>query len=158
MSTRPFRFRLETVQRLREETEKGRQRDLATALSEADLREAEREHLNQLEEATRAERDAHAGDVGRQQSLDRLVQQVRRHRARAEEACAQAAERVARCQDSLAQAVTERRALDRLRDRRYRDWKTQADRAEQKALDEVSVVVGHAAASSHDEPNPGEGS
>jgi len=133
-----FKFRLDTVHRLREQAEKERARELATALNDAGSAEAERSALESMEQRTREHIEALNGEVGHQQAMSYLVNQVREQKTAAEQRCAEAAGVVRERQAEFVEAVTERKALDRLKERRFRDWKVDAQRRDQKAMDEVN--------------------
>ena len=134
-----FRFSLEAVHRLREETEKDRARDLASALTEAGSAEEVVERLESMEADAKERMSAMGGDVGRQQAMSALLQHVREHRAHADRVHQEAQLEVREAQAELVEAMTERRALEKLKERRYRDWKLETQRRDQKTQDEVNI-------------------
>lgn len=135
-----FRFRLETVRQLRKRAEDERAGDLADAMSDADSAEKEREDVAAVERAGREQlKQMHAG-VARLQSVQVMLDQLEHHHEQAKEKCREAAEVVRDRQQAFVKAVTDRRAIERLKDRREKAWRQDVVRREQKILDEVNVT------------------
>lgn len=133
-----FRFRLETVRKLREDDEKESAGELASAMAEAGSADAEAERLAGLEEAGRSEMSRLSGDIGRQRSVAVMLEQLAEHRAAAERACHAAKDKVEERVEAFREAVTKRRAIDRLKEKKWKEWDTDARRREQKATDEIN--------------------
>ena len=138
-----FEFKLEKVLDLRKETEQERAQSLAAARREAD---SARQAMRSLEDLRRDGRErltrAHGSgrSVGQLQNLEwvigRLETELEVAQDKVREADAEMVERTRDFQD----AVRDRQALDRLRDRKLEGWKTTQAREEQKAMDEVAIT------------------
>ena len=133
-----FRFRLEAVRKLKKANEDERAGELAEAISEAGAADQEREALAALEDAGRAQMSELEGDIGRQKSVAVMMEHLAEHREAARRRLQEANGKVRERQDAFREAITERRAIDRLRDRQQREWDINARRREQKATDEVN--------------------
>ena len=133
-----FRFRLETVRKLREDNEMESAGELASAMAEAGSADAEAERLANMEEAGRSEMSRLSGDLGRQKSVAVILEHLAEHRAVAERACHVAKDKVEARVEAFREAVTKRRAIDRLKEKQFEEWDTDARRREQKATDEIN--------------------
>jgi len=131
-----FRFRLETVRKLREDDEKERAGKLAEALSEAGDANLIRERLAALEDAGRQRMKELDGDVARQRCVAVMMEHLAEHKDVAAQRCDEAKERVQERQAAFVDAITQRRAIDRLKEKQQKEWDTDTRRSEQKVTDE----------------------
>jgi len=134
---RRFRFRLEAVLRQRAAVQSLRLQELASAQQhllakeqELDRLLAERSRLLALplEDAAAAER------ARRDVYLDLVCARI----AGAEAARAEAAQRLDQARKALLLARQAREAIERIRDRDYREWQADCLRAEQAQIDELA--------------------
>ncbi|HOS92220.1 MAG TPA: flagellar export protein FliJ [Armatimonadota bacterium] len=160
MATRAFRFALQRVLDVRQVVERRVQTELASLETALERWRQERASLERrVEQAQDALRAAQQGepDLVEQQlqrahirRLDQLIHaadaEIRLHMARIE---AKRAE--------LIQAATDRRVMERLRDRAYDAWVAEHLRREQIRLDEVGVQGFFRARNSPADPAPREG-
>ncbi len=133
-----FRFRLETVRKLRQRTEEDRAGDLADAITQAGSANEAREQVEAIERAGREQLNQMEGGVARQKSVQVMLDHLEHHHDEALEKCREAEEAVRDRQEAFVSAVTERRAIERLKDRREKSWRQDVSRREQKTLDEVN--------------------
>ena len=133
-----FRFRLETVRKLREDSEKERAGQLAEAMTEAGKADQERERLAALEDQGRTQMNRLDGDVARQKSVAVMMEQLAEHKNQADRRCDEARGKVAERQAAFIEAITQRRAIDRLKEKQQKEWDTDTRRREQKATYEVN--------------------
>ena len=138
-----FEFKLEKVLDLRKEEEQLHAERVARARREAD---AAREAMQNLEDLRRDGRArltrAHGAgrSVGQLQNFEWLMGRLEGDIETAQEAVRSAdAETVARAKEHL-EAVRDRQALDRLKQKQLDGWKAGLAREEQKAMDEVAVT------------------
>ena len=138
----PFRFRLQKLLEIRETTE----RECARRLAEAQAAmAAERERLHALEAARReaAEKASRAGasgpKAGHLQSLGRMLEQLSERIDAARESWQESQKVVDRTRAEYEQAISERRALDQLRERRLEDWRTDQQTFERRHMDDVAL-------------------
>ncbi len=149
MSDKAFKFRLERVRWLRQQTERRAQRELAASLglrleSERSLREVDAS-IESARESERAAADHGAGSelrsgeemVAMEIYLDRLAGS----RAAAARRLAERNGEVEDRRRGLLAAARERQALDRLRGRRLSEHRQEAARAEGAALDEMALAA-----------------
>ncbi|MEQ9400755.1 MAG: flagellar export protein FliJ [Longimicrobiales bacterium] len=138
-----FRFGLQKVLELREESEKKSAVGLAQARKEAADAERARHDLEAVRDAGRA-RVAQArgagGPVGHLQNLLYVVDQMDGKIAAAETVCRAADEEVSRSMDSFREAVRQRSAIGQLKERRMGQWRTEEAQKEQKEMDEVALT------------------
>lgn len=139
---RRFRFRLETVLRVRRIGEREAQRRVARKLREiARLDEQNRRTVDQIRQAWEELRGAQRGgridplELARGRAwlahLRRLVQQRTAHRARL-------SAELAGLQRELREARIRSRMLETLRERRWNEYRSAAQRREQAELDETA--------------------
>ena len=134
-----FRFRLESVRKLRKDHEQEKAGELAEAIAEAGDAEEKAARLAAMEAAGRSQMTKLDGDVGRQRSVAVMLEHLAEHHAAAARASAEANGRVEERQAEFREAVTQRQAIDRLKERKYEAWDTGARREDQKTTDEVNV-------------------
>lgn len=139
-----FRFGLQKVLELREESEKKSAVGLARARKDAADAERARHDLEAVRDAGRARVAAQArgvgGPVGHLQNLLYVVDQMDGKIAAAETACRAADEEVSRSMDSFREAVRQRSAIGQLKERRMGQWRTEEAQKEQKEMDEVALT------------------
>ena len=137
MSTR-FRFRLEAVRALREQTEQQAQHHLARELAARD------EHARALDDATRdADRARTAGTTltGDQlQQRQAFVERTERQRQVAQAGLVAQERQVETSRGHLQEAARDREALERLKRNRLADHQREQARAESARLDEVALT------------------
>jgi flagellar FliJ protein len=142
MSTR-FRFRLEAVRALREQTEQQAQHHLARELAARD------EHARALDDATRdADRARTAGtpEPGATLTGDQLqqrqafVERTERQRQVAQAGLVAQERQVETSRGHLQEAARDREALERLKRNRLADHQREQARAESARLDEVALT------------------
>lgn len=133
-----FRFRLEAVRKLRKRAEEARAGDLAEAVTEAGTAREERDRIEAIELAGREQLQRLNGNVAHLKSVQVVMAQLEQVHDEVSEKCREADETLRERQSAFVEAVTERRAIERLKDRREKSWRLDASRREQKTLDEVS--------------------
>jgi flagellar protein FliJ len=139
-----FRFGLQSVLELREEAEQVRARALAGAEREAAEARRRLEEIRQVraEEAAKLMR-AHAEGrpVGQLRNLSRVIEQLAHREAAAEAEYGQASEAVEETRRDLVAAMTERRVMDQLKERKQLAWQLAADGVERKRMDELALGI-----------------
>ena len=137
-----FDFSLQKVLELRERQEEQSARELAEARQEA--HEARQLHtdLQAARDAGRA-RMARANWVGRAvghlRNLVDAVGRVDSHVAAAGTECGQAEEQVEESIEAVRKAARERKIIDRLRERRWHQWRIEQAGNERKTMDEFAL-------------------
>ena len=138
-----FRFRLQKVLDLRAAVEREKARRLADARRDAaDARRA-RDDLESIRNSGREIlTGAHGsgGSVGHLLNLEYVLERMESQLEEADAACAEAEKDVESTLREYHAASRERRTLDQLKEKRLEVWKREADRQEQKAIDEVAVT------------------
>lgn len=141
---RAFKFRMQSLLRLREQAREDAQRRLADALRR--LAQCD-QVVNQIRDELRG-LEKHMRDAVKQQPLDvdRLLD-GRRHQmtlqarlAELNKALSEAGEEVQRCRRNLVEADREVKVLEKLHERRLAEHQRQAAREEIKQLDEAAVI------------------
>lgn len=138
-----FRFRLESLLELRVEAEALAAGRLAEARRDAEearrthdavetARATAREKLSQLQAA--------GSDAGRLLSIHLVLDRVQSGVDRARELVATAHHRLSQRRDDYQRANRERRALEELKVKRRGDWSRDAERTDQRTMDEVAVI------------------
>jgi flagellar FliJ protein len=138
-----FRFRLETVLKLREEERRGQQLRLAAAQQADDVLAGRLADLRQsLVDHRAAHRHlAQVGriDVDRLLSSERYEMLLRVEQARLVDQRRQLAEEIARRREALAAAHREVRVLEKLRERQAERHRLDEAARERRALDEIGA-------------------
>jgi len=137
-----FRFPLQKVLELREETERQSAADLAAARREADDARRAREDLEAVRRSSQARlAKAHGagGAAGHLQNLSFVIGRVERQIDEANTACQEADEHVVDRMKSYRAAHTQRKTMDQLRERKFEQWQSDSARHEQRIMDEVAV-------------------
>jgi len=138
-----FRFPLQKVLELRKREERASARELAEARKGAFEAQRAREDLEAVRDAGRSglvKAHGAGGAVGHLQNLAYLVGQVDRRIDDAEARCRLADEHVVESTRDFQSAVRQRQTLDRLRDRRRDEWRSDQVRDEQKTMDDVALT------------------
>ena len=138
-----FKFRLQRLLELREQKE----RDRALALAQAEAaRDAARQALTAME-TTRAEGLArlhaeHGAEhtVGQLRNLGFVLEQLDRQLAVASAAVSAAETQTEARRQELGAAHTERRVLDRLRERHEGEWREEAVQADRQTMDAIALA------------------
>lgn len=153
MSRRDDRFA--TIRRLREIAEDSARGETAQANGAVrratdDLEDARREHENR----PRAE-----GPIGREGLLNQRLRGMGSHeRVRAADATVDSARaRRQAAEEALHGATARRKAIDRLEERRDATRAQAAQRAAERALDDMAIMLRNRRAGTHDDPIPGTG-
>lgn len=133
-----YKFPLETVRRLRAETEKSTASELAKARSAASDADSTRERLAQLAHVSREEMQKAGGDVATARSVAVMLSHIAQHLDAAVERSEDAWSQVQARYDQFVEALKQRQALDKLRDRRKEHWDAAVRRREQTVLDEIT--------------------
>lgn len=131
-----FEFSLESLLDLRTHREKEAARELAEAMETARSVAEAREILESMTEGGRERLAELQEDVGRLQSISVALDHLREHVERAAEEQASARREVEELREEFGEAVRDRQALERLRERRRDEWSDQRSREAQKRLDE----------------------
>lgn len=137
-----FRFRLQTVLRLREQEERSSAQGVARARQSADEARRARTDLEVVREAGRARliRAHGAGaPVGHLQNMALVVGSVDARIRAADQECVHADERVVESVKVYEEALTQRRCMDKLRARRLEEWRSGENRTEQQVMDEIAL-------------------
>lgn len=132
-----FRFRLEAVRKLRQRSEDECAGDLADAMSDAGEAQEAVEQVEAVERASREKLQQLGGGVAHLKAVQVMLDQLGHHHDEALEKQREAEFVVREKQEEFVQAVTDRKAIDRLKERREKSWRLDMSRQEQKSLDEV---------------------
>lgn len=139
---RVFHFSLGRLLDFRKSEERKKAQSLAHARQESDSARRAWEDLVQLQQAGRAKlAEAHrnGGSVGILRNMEFLLEQVEEHVRAAGEVSREADEKLVESVKHYTEAVRERNSLDRLKDRRMKEWKVEEGRREQKEIDEIAI-------------------
>ena len=138
-----FRFSLQKVLEVRQESELQQAKKLACAQTEADVARRVKADLNAVCEAGIARlAQAHGagGSVGHLQNLAYVVSRVEEQVGEADAACREADGRVSTQLRSFHEAFLQRKSLDHLKERQLNRWRSEEVLDERKTLDEVALV------------------
>jgi flagellar export protein FliJ len=139
-----FRFRLDTLRRLREAARDGRRAALAEAYRAEELLREQQEHLGRELERLAAESRAAASpgriDVDRLLDARRYELVLRAHQKQLAAQQENVAEEVERRRQALVEADREVRVLESLREKHLRRHREEEARRETKELDEAAAV------------------
>ncbi len=140
---RVFRFSLGRVLDLRRQVEKEKARSVAVARKNSDEAQTARQDLAEIQRAGRVQMaEAHrlGGSIGHLLNMEFVLEQMEGHLRQAEEVCREADETLLETVKGYTEAFKDRSTLDRLRDRRMEEWKTEESRREQKDMDELAIT------------------
>jgi flagellar FliJ protein len=140
---RPFDFRLERILDLRTE----RAQEIASRLAEArrtaedarharaviaDLRASGREELERMHAEA-------AGSAGHMQAVSMVLDALDRHLDAADRSLREASASVEAARDEYTEALRDRRVLEKLRERKRREWRERGARRDRKVMDEAAI-------------------
>ncbi|MGF1632334.1 MAG: flagellar export protein FliJ [Phycisphaerae bacterium] len=140
-----FTFRLDTLFRLRRDTEKERQRDLAQVQQR--YLEAEQQLAGIRQEMTSADEALREGhltgkiDVVYLMSHRRFIAARNLTAMQQLQAMARVQQEVSAARTALLAAARDRKALEKLREKRLEAWRHDQSRREQAETDEVSTQI-----------------
>jgi len=138
----PFKFRLQQVLEIREQSEKNAAAKLADAEAVADEARVAQRALETIQERGSHElHRAHASEptIGELKTLGYVIEQLNHHIADAQTRVDSAEQTVSAKRTDLTAALQARRVLSRLRERHFTTWRT-ADNAEQmRQMDELAL-------------------
>ncbi|MES2521528.1 MAG: flagellar export protein FliJ [Gemmatimonadota bacterium] len=138
-----FRFRLQRVLELREESEQAKARLLAAAQDAADAARREQEALAAMRDSSRAELHAAHADaprIGHLHQLGFVLQSLDQRVQNAGEVVHAADEVVASAQGELTDAARDRRVLDRLKERHAESWRAEEAHKDKLQMDEIALA------------------
>jgi flagellar export protein FliJ len=137
-----FKFRLQSVLELREQTERESAARLAEAEAAADEARVAQRTLESIQQnGAAAIRDAHGTTtIGEMRSIGYVLEQLDHHIADAQTRVAAADDVVAQARTDLTSALQARRVLSRLRDRHLENWRTEDNAQEMKQMDEFALA------------------
>lgn len=138
-----FRFRLQTLLKLRRSMEEAAQRALASALRHRDMLVMRLEIQEKQRQEALEGRRAGPGevlDLERWRQIERWLVVLERTIRQTKEALVQAENRVAEARAALLRAHMEHMTLLRLRERRKEQFDLEALRQEAKEADEIAVL------------------
>ena len=135
---RRFRFRLDSLLRVRSQVERTARKALAIAMAEVHTFD------QQLEAASRGLADCEA-QAARADSVGHLARGLedglRRHRWRLTRQREQAEQRLEAVRVDYTEKARELKTMQRLRDQEHERWRTETLRQEQAELDELAVLT-----------------
>jgi flagellar export protein FliJ len=140
MSGPHFRFRLQRLLDLCEAAEREASIALATARSAEEEARRERDAIEAQRVAARERLLPAAGSLCRVSDLRQvamLIERLDSARAQADYMVSKAANHVHKKQVHLSETVTNRRALDRLKDRQRESWRIAVERTERAVMDDI---------------------
>jgi flagellar FliJ protein len=138
-----FPFSLSKVLDYRRHQEQEEARTLAQARIEAEAAHKARVDLEEIQSQGRAKlAEAHnsGGSVGQIRNMEFVLSRLEDHLQDADAVCQKADEGVVERVKTYVEALKERRTLDKLRDKRFEEWKVEEGRKEQKVMDEVAIT------------------
>jgi len=151
-----FHFQLEAVLRHRERLEKDCQRDVAVAQAEMGRIQSELRALNHQVQTTTADvRQNHLTgrlDLSFLAAHRRYVLGMQRRAMGLVQKAAQQQRVVEEAQKKLAEAMKQRKVLEKLRERQHRRWAEGLARGEARELDEVITQMSFRASTGGGEP------
>ena len=136
-----FQFKLTAVLRLRLHEEQEAQRELAELQQQADgLKGHLRTMQGHLEETRLEQREAVSGrvDLVAMRGAAKSAMQIARRADEIVRALAQFQPRLETARQNLVEKTRARRAIELLKERRYEEWKNEAEREEQATIDELA--------------------
>ena len=153
-----FHFQLEGVLRHRDRVEKDCQRELGLAQAEMSRLQAELRGLNDQVQSTTADvRNNHLTgrlDLSYLAAHRRYVLGMQRRAMGLIQKAAQQQRIVEEAQKKLAEAMKQRKILEKLREKQHRRWAESLARKEAAELDEITTQMSHRALSEGLEPTP----
>jgi len=137
-----FKFRLQSVLELREQSERESAAKLAEAENKADDARMAQKALETIRESgAEAIHSAHATQtVGQIRTIGYVLDQLNHHIADAQTRVAAAEQVVTQARSDLTSALQARRVLSRLRDKHFESWKVEDNAQEMKQMDEFALA------------------
>jgi len=138
-----FIFRLELTLKLRVTERDARRIELADALARANHVQRQIDTIDEELQAMMYARPLGAGlvDIGRLLATERYCAALRENRVACERQRLQVTEEVARRREALMSADRDVRTLEKLRERQLASYQAQAQRREQRELDEIGARI-----------------
>jgi flagellar export protein FliJ len=139
-----FRFRLQQVLELREQTEKQAAAKLADAESAADEARVAKKALETIQQGgSQALRSAHANGegptIGQLKTIGYVIEQLNHHIVDAQTRVESAEQTVSQTRTDLNSALQARRVLSRLRDRHLATWRVEDNAQQLRQMDELAL-------------------
>ena len=138
-----FKFRLQQVLELREQTEKQVAAKLAEAENVADEARLAKKALETIQQGgSQALRTAHANEptIGQLKTIGYVIEQLNHHIIDAQTRVESAEQTVSETRTDLTSALQARRVLSRLRDRHFDTWRAEGNAQEMKQMDELALT------------------
>ena len=138
-----FKFRLQQVLELREQTEKQAAAKLAEAESAADEARLAKEALETIQQGgSHALRTAHANEptIGQLKTIGYVIEQLNHHIVDAQTRVESAEQVVSQTRMDLTSALQARRVLSRLRDRHFATWRVEDNAQQMRQMDELALA------------------
>ena len=137
-----FKFRLQQVLELREQTEKQAAAKLAEAESAADEARVAKKALETIRQGgSQALRNAHASEptIGQLKTIGYVIEQLNHHIVDAQTRVESAEQTVSESRTDLNSALQARRVLSRLRDRHFATWRVEDNAQQLRQMDELAL-------------------
>jgi len=137
-----FKFRLQQVLELRQQTEKQAAAKLAEAEIAADEARSKKQALESIhQDGSQALQTAHASEatIGQLKTIGYVIEQLNHHIVDAQTRIESAEQAVSETRTDLTSALQARRVLSRLRDRHFATWRTEDNAEQMKQMDELAL-------------------
>jgi flagellar FliJ protein len=137
-----FKFRLQQVLDLREQTEQQAAAKLAAAETAADAARLAKQTLETIQRGgSQALRTAHANEptIGQLKTIGYVIEQLNHHIVDAQTRVDSAEQTVSETRTDLTSALQARRVLSRLRDRHFATWRVEDNAQEMRQMDELAL-------------------
>lgn len=137
-----FKFRLQSVLELREQSERESAARLAQAETRADEARVAQKALESIRQSgADAMHNAHGTQtVGQMRTIGYVLDQLNHHIADAQTRVAAAEQVVTQARSDLTSALQARRVLSRLRDKHFENWKVEDNAQEMRQMDEFALA------------------
>lgn len=138
-----FGFSLSKVLEFRRHVEQKEARSLVEARNEAAAAHQARVDLEEIQARGRAKlAKAHnaGGSVGQIRNMEFVLNRMEDHLKDADAVCQEADEGVVERVKVYVDALQRRQMLDKLRDKRFEEWKVDEGRRDQKDMDEIALT------------------
>ena len=137
-----FKFRLQQVLELREQTEQQAAAKLAAAETAADAARLAKQTLETIQQGgSQALRAAHANEptIGQLKTIGYVIEQLNHHIVDAQTRVDSAEQTVSETRTDLTSALQARRVLSRLRDRHFATWRVEDNAQEMRQMYELAL-------------------
>lgn len=137
-----FKFRLQQVLELRQQTEKQAAAKLAEAETAADEARVAKRALESIQQGgSQALRNAHANEptIGQLKTIGYVIEQLNHHIVDAQTRVDSAEQTVSETRTDLTSALQARRVLSRLRDRHFASWRVEDNAQQMRQMDELAL-------------------